>query len=263
MPLNPSNVYEPGDKTLERELMINQTKQQIGDLECVIVCDSENTNPAAAIILCHGFGAPGTDLVSLGNELITADRDLAKAVFIFPAAPLQLDPSFDARAWWMIDIEKIQQLMVAGQAREMSKTSPDRLPLCREAIVQVIEFARKQFSLQASQIVVGGFSQGSMLATDVALHYPEPLGGLIVWSGALINEVVWKERAKQQHSLKIVQTHGRLDPILPIDGAKSLRDLLTGAGHRVAYHEFDGPHTIPMEGLQLAAQLIAGVVEEE
>lgn len=240
--------------------MIKQTRQQIGELECVIVRDSEIETPGTTIILCHGFGAPATDLVSLGTELIDADPRFSKAVFIFPGAPLKLDPMFDARAWWMIDVEKIQQLMERGKTREMKRTSPERLPVCREAITQVIEFAKEEYSMRANQIVVGGFSQGAMLSTDVALHYQEPLGGLIIWSGALINEPVWQEFAERQQQLRIVQTHGRIDPILPIEGAESLRELLKSAGHQVAYHEFNGPHTIPMEGLQLAAQLIADVV---
>ncbi len=243
--------------------MINQISQQIGELECVVVQDSQNTKPAAAVILCHGFGAPATDLVSLGNELISAVPQLAKAVFIFPGAPLQLDPLFDARAWWMIDIEKIQQLMEQGETREMRNTSPDRLPNCRNAINQVIDFAREKYSLAAEQIVVGGFSQGSMLATDVALNYPERLGGLIIWSGALINEPVWQAAANQQQPLRVVQTHGRADPILPLEGAEHLRDMLSASGHRVAYHEFSGPHTIPMEGLQLAAQLVAEIPDDK
>jgi phospholipase/carboxylesterase len=243
--------------------MISQTRQEIGELECVIVRDSKVETPAAAIILCHGFGAPSTDLVSLGSELIGADPRFAKAVFIFPGAPLKLDPMFDARAWWMIDVEKIQQLMERGETREMRSASPAQLPLCREAIIQVIEFAREEYSLKADQIVVGGFSQGSMLATDVALHHEEPLGGVIIWSGALINEPVWQECAQQQKQLRIVQTHGRIDPILPIEGAEALREMLDNAGHLVAYREFNGPHTIPMEGLQLAAQLIADVVGDE
>ena len=243
--------------------MVNKTLQQIGELACVVVRDSDVDLPKAAIILCHGFGAPSTDLVGLGNELISADARFAQAVFIFPGAPLKMDPLFDARAWWMIDAEKIQRLMESGETRQMRKTSPKELPRCRESILKVIEFAKQEYTLDSERIIIGGFSQGSMLATDVALHYQDPLGGLIVWSGALINEPVWKELAEQQSRLQIVQTHGRIDPILPIEGGEALRDMLQQTGHQVAYHEFNGPHTIPMEGLQLAAQLIADVVEEE
>ena len=239
--------------------MIKQTKQQMGELECVIVRDDSVEQPAAAVILCHGFGAPATDLVSIGRELISADARLGKAVYVFPGAPLELDPMFDARAWWMVDMEKLQRLMESGQTREMHSESPARLPICRELINQVIEQVKRDYELTSGQIVLGGFSQGAMLSTDVALHASEPLGGLIVWSGALINEPVWKKLAEQQSPLNIVESHGTQDPILPIEAARDLKAMLTAAGHQVRYAEFVGPHTIPLEGLQLAAQMIVGI----
>ena len=240
--------------------MIHQTEQTIAGLDCQIVSHSEVSQPQGAVILCHGFGAPGTDLVSIGKELITADRRLADAVYFFPAAPIVLDPMLDGRAWWMIDIEAIQELAARGESRKMRTVSPPELPARRESLIALIDEVRRQYRLSASQVVVGGFSQGSMLATDVALHYPEALGGLIVWSGALINETVWRDRAQQQDRLRVVQTHGVTDPILPISGARDLCQMLQSTGHEVRYHEFDGPHTIPMEGLVLAAQLIGEVM---
>ncbi len=243
--------------------MPHQTKQTIGDLECVVVTASENAKPTAAVILCHGFGASSTDLVSIANELMDADPRLENAAYIFPGAPLELDPMFESRAWWMIDIEKIQRLMEQGQTREMRKESPDRLPACRAMIEQVIAFAKSEYSLAAKQIIVGGFSQGAMLATDVALHHEEPLGGLIVWSGALINETVWKPQAQKQTSMPVIQSHGSIDPILPVAGAHDLRDMLMGAGHKVRYFEFRGPHTITVDGLRPTAQLIVDIVEAD
>ena len=116
--------------------------------------------------------------------------------------------------------------MMAGQTREMRGESPDRLPVCREMINQVILHLREEFGLPMEKIIVGGFSQGSMLATDVALHLPHPVGGLIVWSGALINEPIWREQAQRQQQTTVVQTHGRTDPLLPISGAEDLvRDI--------------------------------------
>ena len=162
--------------------MIKRTKQRIGDLGCVIV-DATNDAPAAAVILCHGFGAPPTDLVSIANEMISQNEELAKAVFIFPGAPLELDPTFDGRAWWMIDMEKVQQMQQRGETREMRSTSPKRLPVCRGMIEEVVEFVKTRYSLAANQIVIGGFSQGAMLTTDVALNHDELLGGLIVFFG--------------------------------------------------------------------------------
>ena len=102
-----------------------------------------------------------------------------------------------------------------------------------------------------------------MLSTDVALHYPEALGGLIVWSGALINESTWTEKANAQSALTVVQSHGRVDPILPFSGGEDLRDMLTESGHTVRFCEFNGQHAIPQESIELAAQLIGEVASAD
>ena len=242
--------------------MIQQTKQTIGDFECVVVKDPNCDKPKAAVVLCHGFGAPPTDLVSLAREFMEADGPQQQVVYVFPAAPIEVDPLFDARAWWMIDIEKIQQLMMQGETREMQRESPELLPERRQSLTQLIDHCRVDYGLPASKIIVGGFSQGAMLATDAALHYPEQLGGLIVWSGALINAKAWTPQAQQQSQLNVVQSHGRADPILPISGAIDLRDMLTREKHRVRYVEFAGQHAIPMEAIELASQLIGEVADD-
>lgn len=242
--------------------MIQQHSQTIGDLECVVVQAKTCQSPQAVVILCHGFGAPATDLVSIAPEFIRLGGALAEVAYVFPAAPIELDPLFDARAWWPIDMEKIQQLMMSGQTREMKGTSPERLPMRRVSMTKVIDHCRLDHALPASKIIVGGFSQGSMLSTDVALHYPEALGGLVIWSGSLICEKVWMRQAKQQAPLKIVQSHGRLDPILPMTGAEDLRDMLVAAGHEVRFHEFGGQHSIPLEAIELSVQLINDVASD-
>jgi phospholipase/carboxylesterase len=239
--------------------MIQPTKQRIGDLDCIVARHPACDEPKAAVILCHGFGAPPSDLVSLAGEFMEVDEIAREVVFIFPAAPLELDPLFDARAWWMIDVEKIQQLVLEGSTRQMRGESPDLLPKRRENLTRVIDHCRVDFSLPASKVIIGGFSQGAMLSTDVALHYPEPLGGLIAWSGALINEEIWSAKAREQSALTIVQSHGRSDPILPFSGGEDLRDMLTESGHEVRFCEFNGEHSIALESIKLAAQLIGEV----
>ncbi|MDA7859187.1 dienelactone hydrolase family protein [bacterium] len=242
--------------------MIQKTETKIGDLDCVLVKSEACQTPTSAVIFCHGFGAPGTDLVSLADVMIEMGTAQQNAVYVFPAAPIELDPLFDSRAWWMIDIEKIQNLMMNGETREMQDESPDLLPQRRTDLTYVIDHCRHEYSLPASKIVIGGFSQGSMLATDVALHYPEALGGLIVWSGALINSDQWTLQAERQSPLKITQSHGTIDPILPIDGARDLKDMLESHHHQIEYIEFHGPHSIPMNAVKLAGQLIGNVVND-
>jgi phospholipase/carboxylesterase len=238
------------------------TREKIGQLDCVLVQHPTMIEPEAIVVLCHGFGAPGQDLVPIAAELVQTRPEAAKALFVFPAAPLELDPDFDGRAWWMIDVERLQYLMAIGQTREMRNANPPELKECREMLTGLIEQLKVRWRLPSSRMIVGGFSQGSMLTTEVALHYPERLGGLIVWSGALICEEDWKAAATKQQPLNVIQTHGRHDIILSHAGALDLKTMLDQAGHHVKFRDFNGPHTIPLEGIELAADLIADCLAE-
>ena len=236
--------------------MLSQQKQKIGDFECVVVKDDECESPDAVVVLCHGFGAPATDLVSIAGEFFDREDGNRNVAYVFPFGPIELDALFDTRAWWMIDVERIQRLMMNGETRELKSHAPELLVERRKGLSNLIDLCRVDFKVDPSQVVVGGFSQGAMLATEVALNYTEVLGGLIVWSGSLINEVEWVEKSKSQSSLNVVQSHGRLDPVLPFSGAEDLCELLRSDGHSVKFQEFGGNHTIPMEAIGLAAELI-------
>ena len=108
-----------------------------------------------------------------------------------------------------------------------------------------------------ARTVLGGFSQGAMLSTDVALHLPEAPGGLIILSGTLINQSVWLERLKHRSGLPVLQSHGHHDPLLPFDLAVRLRDELQSAGNPVTFYEFPGGHEIPFEAMELAGKFLA------
>ena len=94
-------------------------------------------------------------------------------------------------------------------------------------------------------MIVGGFSQGSMLACDVALHAAEKPGGLILLSSTLIAQRRWQPLMPSMRGLPILQTHGTLDPLLPYDDATALRDLLVAQGAALSFESFEGGHEIP------------------
>jgi phospholipase/carboxylesterase len=239
------------------------SRERIGSLDCCLVTPTKDRGaPEAIAIFCHGFGAPGEDLVPVAEELLD-DRQVAesKLAFVFPAAPLPLDPTGQSRAWWPIDLARLQAVSVAGDIRGLSDLVPGRLATCRGLIEDLISQLQSRWSISQTRTIVGGFSQGAMLATDVALHAASPLGGLIAWSGALINQSEWKQLAARQPRFSIVQSHGLWDPILPFATAEALRDMLVEAGLEVNFVSFQGYHAIPPAALGAARQLLQLVIQ--
>ncbi len=228
---------------------------KLGVLDCVIA-RLEGVQPRRAAVLCHGFGAPGTDLVGLADELAVRDPKLEDVAFIFPAAPIEMEPGYDARAWWPINFAMLEEMVSRGEYRDLVESVPPGLADRRRELEQIIVEVRDLFELQQQEIFVGGFSQGAMLATDVFLEAEKPLGGLIAWSGTLLNRSRWNVRANAQRGLRVVQSHGTLDPILPFSGATQLRDLFLDAGHTVDFVPFQGYHAIPGPALAAAARLL-------
>ncbi len=231
-------------------------RRRVGELDC-IVARVEGAAPQRLAVLCHGFGAPGTDLVDLGEALVASEPNLADTVFVFPAALIELEMGFDARAWWPINFAALEEMTRKNQFGDLEDSVPPGIETQRGHIERVITELSGAFSIGTHEVFVGGFSQGAMLATDVFLNHAEPLGGLIIWSGTLINRQNWRERMKLRSGLRVVQSHGRLDPILPFQGAIHLRDLFVEHAHQVDFHPFQGYHSIPQSAVSAAARFIA------
>jgi phospholipase/carboxylesterase len=201
-----------------------------------------------AVLLCHGFGAPGDDLVPLGRAI-----DAGPGVrWFFPEAPIELQ--WGGRAWWEIDLMRLQMLHLRGVRRPLSAETPPGLAAARQALEETIAALESGFGVRREALVIGGFSQGAMLTTELALHADRPFAGLAVLSGNLLSEDRWKEAAQRTGpSVHALLTHGRSDPLLPFEGAEALRDLLAGAGADVDWLAHQGQHEIPASALEKLA----------
>ena len=98
-----------------------------------------------------------------------------------------------------------------------------------------------------------------MLTVDTALRGTVgPVIGLLVFSGALICESLWRKAAAERPLLvPVVQSHGTVDQVLPIATGRWLHTLLNEIGCEGELAEFHGPHTIPTDALENAAKLLA------
>jgi len=197
------------------------------------------------VVLLHGFGAPGEDLVPLWKAL----KLVQPVRFLFPEAPIKLNAFSDGRAWWMLDMEKIARDMASGKGRD-THSIPPGLHEARAAVMAFLDALEQQWKVSSSQMVLGGFSQGAMLACDVLLHTERPFAGLVVMSGTLISQREWEKRVTGRRGLAIFQSHGTQDPLLAFSTAERLRDLFVKGGLSVDWHPFPGGHEIPFPVLQ-------------
>ncbi|MBD64368.1 MAG: esterase [Halobacteriovoraceae bacterium] len=201
-----------------------------------------------AIIMLHGFGASMFDLYSLHQVM---DRD-KKYDWYFPNAPLELMPGhLMGRAWFNIDMQELELAMQKGEHRKFADKEPSEL----FKGVSLVESFIKARSSQYDKIILGGFSQGAMVSSHLALNTDLSIEKLILFSGTLIaREKLLK--AQNKNRLRFFQSHGKNDPVLEYAQAKELFEALKLLGHTGEFVSFEGAHEIPMEVLSKVSQFL-------
>lgn len=233
-------------------------KLKIADLDVVLGGgpDREGGGDGPILVLFHGYGAPGDDLVSIARQLA-----LPPAVrFAFPAGPLTLEPGlppeYSGRAWWHLDMLELQRAVMQRDYTALRDRVPQGLAEARATAQSFLEQLEREHSVTRDKLILGGFSQGAMLATDVTLRAEQPPAGLAILSGSLIARDEWLPLMEARRGLPVMQSHGRADPVLPYPLAEALRDELTRAGLPPDFVAFNGGHGIPGSALEALGRLV-------
>lgn len=246
--------------------MLNRSRERIGDLDCSTITSPSEQFPKLAVILCHGYGAPAEDLVPLAAEVLSrVTVPIDQVAFVFPGAPISLADFglYDGRAWWPLDLERILELNDADKISALRDNEPDQMPAALEKLRATVLAIKTRFNLKMEDLLLGGFSQGSMVTTQLAMSFDEPPAGLCIMSGTLLNESRLDELLENQSPFPVIQSHGTIDPILPFAGAELLRDKLSDAKFPVNFLPFVGGHAIPGEVIQALASMIDRIVESK
>lgn len=223
----------------------------LAQLRARIVTEGDGP-PRLVVVLLHGFGAPGDDLVSLAEWI-----DLPGVAWVFPEAPLALGGMYgDARAWWMIDMARLDRDVARGAHSDRSEEIPEGMAEARGQLIALLDAVRDELGVADERVVLGGFSQGAMLSLDVALRTERAFAGLLLLSGTLLARQEWAPRMAARAGLRVLQSHGRRDAILPWAAAETLRDLLVAAGWRLDWIPFEGGHELPPPLLEELAEFL-------
>ena len=117
----------------------------------------------------------------------------------------------------------------------------------RKLLVELLEATHAQ-SYSAGKIVLGGFSQGSLMSVEVGLRYPQRLAGIVGISGYVCNpEKLIAQLSPLAFKQRLLLTHGTLDPLIPFALVREQVNALKAAGLHIEWHEFVKPHTIAGE----------------
>ena len=182
-------------------------------------------DPAGALVLMHGRGVDEGDLFPL-LDLIDPERGLAAFT---PRAPLTL-PGQPGNHWYVVE-------RVGYPHRESFSHSYTAL----EAWLGDLE---AETGLPPERTVLGGFSQGAVMAYALGLGRGRPVPAAIVGLSGFVPEVEgWEPDLAPRSKLPVYAAHGAADPIIPVEFGRRARALLEGEVE-LTYREHPGAHTI-------------------
>jgi len=210
--------------------------------------------PGPLVLLLHGYGSSGDDLVPLARSL-HRDPRLGHLRFVLPVGRLAVPHG--GRAWWPLRPRAQREAAARGGTRNLAGEHPEELPASREALLALLTDLEARYDVPPSRVAIGGFSQGAMLSVDVALHRDEAPGAVFALSGSVIGESEWRPLLGRLRGVPVLVSHGRRDSVLPFRGGDRLREVLDGAEADVRFVAFDGDHTIPSPVLAALADFLA------
>src|SRR5690606_15497971 len=191
-----------------------------------------SSEKSPVLIMLHGYGSDANDLFAFASEL-------PEELFIISAqAPYPLPPY--GNAWYAINFDSVH-----------GKFSDDVQAVeSREKISAFIDEVIENYPVDANNLTLLGFSQGTILSYAVALSYPQKVKNVIALSGYINLEIIDKDFKKNDFSgLSIYASHGTADQVIPISWARRSPEILKQLGIEYKYSEFQVGHGVAPQNL--------------
>ena len=193
--------------------------------------------PRQIVLLLHGYGSNGADLISFAPAWRAA---LPDALFLAPNAPQRLGGGYQ---WWPLTAFTAHALD-AGAAG--AAASIDRF----------IDRKLAQYRLSEAELAIVGFSQGTMMALHVGLRRERQVAGILGFSGMLTGAARLAHERITRPPVCLI--HGSADPIVPIMSLHAAEQALRRARIEVSAHVRPGlGHSVDPAGLRLGGEFVA------
>lgn len=201
--------------------------------------------PEQVVLLLHGYGSNGADLLGLAPYWADA---LPNAAFIGPDAPFVCEMSAMGYQWF-----SLREIMAgAPLADGLRRAGADEVAPALNALIDDI---LERFNLPSNRLALVGFSQGTMMALHVALRRAEPVAGVLGFSGMLIDPP--SLAAEMTAKPPVLLVHGDADPVVPYASLARAESALREVG--VAVDTLTCPrmgHSIDDAGLEAGTRFL-------
>lgn len=179
---------------------------------CVTLEPKAGGAPKKLVILLHGLGADGQDLIGLAPLW----QDAAPtAMFLSPDAPQPCDMAPFGKQWFSLQ-DRDPKAILAG------------VGMAAPGLNQFIDDNLEKYNLEDKDVVVMGFSQGAMMSLYTIPRRQNACAGIMAYSGALVDDGALARGETTQPPVLVV--HGEDDPIVSFDAFKMTKDGLNDAG---------------------------------
>ncbi len=199
--------------------------------------------PKQIVILLHGYGSNGADLISLAPYWQPA---LPDALFLAPNAPEKVLGAWEGYQWFGLGSLDRQEM-----ARGVAQAAP--------VVNAFIDEQLARYGLTEGEMVLIGFSQGTMMSLYVGPRRERQLAGIVGYSGLMTAPETLAGEARSKPPILLI--HGSADPMIPVSSMEEAKDALQQLGFDVATHVSPGlGHGVDPAGIQLGGEFVQRVL---
>jgi phospholipase/carboxylesterase len=178
------------------------------------------------LLLLHGYGSNEEDLFGFAAQLPD------DYIIVSARAPYSLPPY--GNAWYAIDFDA-----------DMNKfTDNVQAAASRDLIAKFIDEVTEAYPVDADNVTLLGFSQGTILSYAVALTYPEKVKRVVALSGYLNMDIIENINSRDSSNLSFFISHGVVDQVIPVEWARKAPEYLRAKGLEAEYHEYPVGHGV-------------------
>ena len=193
----------------------------------------------SVVVFLHGYGANGADLLGIADVL---GEHMPDTLFVAPDAPEQVPGAPFGFQWFPIP-------WMDGSSQEAAEEGQ------RQAVEDLNAFLDALMvdeDVLPEQVVLFGFSQGTMMALHVAPRREDPLAGVVAFSGRLLDPESLADDVVSR--MPVLLVHGDADEVVPPQSLPAAAEALQGAGFKEVFaHVMKGTgHGIAPDGLSVA-----------